>query len=102
MRVTIIDSQGTVVGDSALDRTALRELRSHRGRPEVLAAQRNGQGLAGVPGLSEAAPLPLGIRDEPSLLEANAETGRLTVRLELGGGRMPAVEVDRVYDPIER
>ena len=32
------------------------------------------------------------------------ETGRLTVRLELeaGGGRMPKIEVDRVYDPVER
>jgi hypothetical protein len=31
-------------------------------------------------------------------------TGQLTVRLGLepGGGRMPAVEVDRVYDPVER
>jgi hypothetical protein len=30
------------------------------------------------------------------------ETGRLTVYLELGGGRMPKIEVDRVYDPVER
>lgn len=32
------------------------------------------------------------------------ETGRLTVRLEFeaGGGRMPKIEVDRVYDPVER
>jgi hypothetical protein len=32
------------------------------------------------------------------------QTGQLTVRLELGGGRMPAVEVNRVYDrvPVER
>jgi hypothetical protein len=31
------------------------------------------------------------------------ETGQLTVRLalEFGGGRMPSVEVDRVYDPAE-
>jgi hypothetical protein len=31
------------------------------------------------------------------------ETGRLTVRLEIegGGGRMPKVEVDWVYDPVE-
>lgn len=33
----------------------------------------------------------------------SSETGRLTVRLEFepGGGRMPKVEVDRVYDPVE-
>ena len=32
------------------------------------------------------------------------ETGRLTVRLELepGGGRMPKVEVARVYDPVDQ
>jgi hypothetical protein len=30
------------------------------------------------------------------------DSGRLTVRLELGGGRMPTVEVDRVYEPVER
>jgi len=30
------------------------------------------------------------------------QTGQLTVRLELGGGRMPKVEVDRVYDPVEQ
>ena len=31
------------------------------------------------------------------------ETGQLTValELELGGGRLPKVEVDRVYDPVE-
>jgi hypothetical protein len=31
------------------------------------------------------------------------ETGRLTVHLEVepGGGRMPKIEVDRVYDPVE-
>ena len=33
----------------------------------------------------------------------SSETGQLTVRLalEFGGGRMPSVEVDRVYDPAE-
>lgn len=30
------------------------------------------------------------------------ETGRLTVRFELSGGRMPAIEIFRVYDPVER
>ena len=45
-RVTLIDSAGTVVGDSEFDDLALRRLENHAGRPEVEAARREGRGVA--------------------------------------------------------
>lgn len=46
MRVTVVDAQGRVVGDSSLDAVALAALPSHADRPEVRAAQQQGSGVA--------------------------------------------------------
>jgi len=43
-RVTLIDSTGTVVGDSEFDPPALGELENHLTRPEIQAALRTGVG----------------------------------------------------------
>ena len=43
-RVTLIDSNGHVVGDSEFDGQALQGLQNHATRPEVIAAKRNGVG----------------------------------------------------------
>lgn len=45
-RVTLIRSDGTVVGDSMVDRSALSQLDNHGARPEVLGAIRTGTGTA--------------------------------------------------------
>jgi signal transduction histidine kinase len=45
-RVTLIDSTGTVIGDSEFDDVALRSLENHGARPEVEAARREGNGVA--------------------------------------------------------
>jgi two-component system phosphate regulon sensor histidine kinase PhoR len=67
-RVTLIDSSGTVLGDSEFDSLAVRRLENHRTRPEVQAALRSGTGWnrrvsasAGDEELYVAARTPLGI-----------------------------------------
>lgn len=45
-RVTIIDSNGTVVGESAIPADRLATLDNHAGRPEVVAAVRDGVGTS--------------------------------------------------------
>lgn len=45
-RVTLIDSTGTVVGDSEFDGPALGKLENHADRPEVRAARARGTGRA--------------------------------------------------------
>lgn len=44
-RVTLIDSSGTVVGDSNFDTAGLRNLQNHSTRPEVIEARRTGIGI---------------------------------------------------------
>ena len=44
-RITIIDVDGRVIGDSEFDGLALRELESHARRPEVVEARRDGVGV---------------------------------------------------------
>ncbi|MEO7366403.1 MAG: histidine kinase dimerization/phospho-acceptor domain-containing protein, partial [Gemmatimonadaceae bacterium] len=44
-RVTLIDSSGTVVGDSNFDTAGLRSLQNHSTRPEVIEARRTGIGI---------------------------------------------------------
>ncbi len=44
VRVTIISSDGTVLGDTDLDGAALREVENHASRPEVMEAVRDGTG----------------------------------------------------------
>ena len=43
-RVTLIDSSGTVIGDSEFDGEALNQLENHAGRPEVVIARDSGVG----------------------------------------------------------
>ena len=44
-RITIIDVDGHVIGDSEFDGLALKELESHAKRPEVVEARRDGVGV---------------------------------------------------------
>jgi two-component system, OmpR family, phosphate regulon sensor histidine kinase PhoR len=45
-RVTIIDADGTVIGDSEFDRSGMRQLQNHSTRPEVIEAKRAGVGCS--------------------------------------------------------
>jgi two-component system phosphate regulon sensor histidine kinase PhoR len=54
-RVTLIDSSGTVVGDSDFDGENLRHLQNHSTRPEVMAAHRTGIGTIRRPSASRGA-----------------------------------------------
>jgi len=51
-RVTLIDSSGTVVGDSEFDGDGLRQLQNHSTRPEVVDAKRAGIGRSMRPSAS--------------------------------------------------
>jgi two-component system, OmpR family, phosphate regulon sensor histidine kinase PhoR len=44
IRVTVIAADGTVLGDTDLDGEALARIENHAGRPEVIAALRDGEG----------------------------------------------------------
>lgn len=45
-RVTLIDSTGTVVGDSEFDRAGIARLTNHLFRPEIMEASRSGTGMS--------------------------------------------------------
>ena len=45
-RVTVIDSNGVVIGDSEFDQEGRRRLENHSQRPEVLEARRTGRGTS--------------------------------------------------------
>lgn len=45
-RVTLVDSEGRVVGDSEFDGEPLSALQNHATRPEIVAANRTGTGMA--------------------------------------------------------
>jgi two-component system phosphate regulon sensor histidine kinase PhoR len=45
-RVTIIDREGRVLGDSSVDAAGLSAVENHAGRPEVVAAVRDGRGAS--------------------------------------------------------
>ncbi|HEU4878364.1 MAG TPA: hypothetical protein VFT21_02875, partial [Gemmatimonadaceae bacterium] len=45
-RVTLIDSAGTVVGDSEFDRAGIARLTNHLFRPEIMEASRSGTGMS--------------------------------------------------------
>ena len=51
-RVTLIDSSGTVVGDSEFDGDDLKSLQNHATRPEVIEAKRTGMGWSMRPSTS--------------------------------------------------
>jgi two-component system phosphate regulon sensor histidine kinase PhoR len=44
LRVTLIDGDGVVLGDSSMDRSKVPGMENHRGRPEVVAASVNEEG----------------------------------------------------------
>ncbi|HET6278575.1 MAG TPA: hypothetical protein VFG08_07320, partial [Candidatus Polarisedimenticolia bacterium] len=44
LRMTIVAADGTVLGDSDLNGIALRNVENHAGRPEIIAALRDGSG----------------------------------------------------------
>ena len=46
LRVTLVDAAGRVLGDSGVPLDALRQLESHADRPEIVAARRDGLGVA--------------------------------------------------------
>ena len=46
LRLTVIDSNGSVVGDSMVDEEELTELDDHRSRPEVIEALEQGLGVS--------------------------------------------------------
>jgi two-component system, OmpR family, phosphate regulon sensor histidine kinase PhoR len=46
VRVTVIDAEGKVLGDTDLDGAGLASVENHAGRPEVIEAMRNGTGRA--------------------------------------------------------
>ena len=45
-RVTLVDANGVVLGDSEFSGAALRALTNHNDRPEIVAARRDGQGFS--------------------------------------------------------
>ena len=45
-RVTLVDANGAVLGDSEFSGAALRALTNHNDRPEIIAARRDGQGAS--------------------------------------------------------
>jgi signal transduction histidine kinase len=52
-RVTLIDTNGTVIGDSDFDGEDLHHLQNHSTRPEVIAARRDGTGSSMRPSVSD-------------------------------------------------
>jgi two-component system phosphate regulon sensor histidine kinase PhoR len=46
-RVTLVDSSGTVIGDTEFGPDARRRLENHLNRPEIVAAREKGQGASG-------------------------------------------------------
>jgi two-component system phosphate regulon sensor histidine kinase PhoR len=46
VRVTLIEANGRVLGDSEINRGSLSAIENHRGRPEFIEAQTTGRGIA--------------------------------------------------------
>jgi signal transduction histidine kinase/HAMP domain-containing protein len=86
-RVTLIQPDGVVAGDSEFDGPALGRLENHRERPEVAAAQREGAGTA--------------IRRSPSTSNmeiygaVRAETGTARVSMSTGAHDIAVLRVQR-------
>lgn len=86
-RVTLIDSAGTVIGDSEFDDAALLLLENHGGRPEVREAMARGRGTA---------------------KRYSASTGRVEFKAAVRSGSMvvrlsaPAAELAPALDGIRR
>ena len=86
-RVTLIDSSGTVLGDSDFDGEALRHLENHSTRPEVVAAHRDGMGTIRRPSPSRG--------DEELYVAVRAGKGIARVSVATG-------TVDAIFDRAQR
>ncbi len=96
-RVTVIDGDGRVVGDSTFELAALAELDSHSDRPEVIEALDGGEGIArrfsqslGMEMLYIALPFKTGaiegvVRVARPLSEVEAAVERLRLALMIAG-----------------
>jgi two-component system phosphate regulon sensor histidine kinase PhoR len=76
-RITLIDPDGRVLGDSALDPTAITRLDSHRDRPEVAAALAGGEGV----GVGARVSRTLGESMHYAAVAYPTQQGRAVVRL---------------------
>jgi signal transduction histidine kinase/heme exporter protein D len=86
-RVTLIDSSGTVVGDSDFDGENLRHLQNHSTRPEVMAAHRTGIGTIRRPSASRG--------DEELYVAVKAGKGIARVSVA-------TLTVDAIFDRAQR
>jgi signal transduction histidine kinase len=74
-RVTLIDSSGTVIGDSDFDGDDLRHLQNHSTRPEVIAARRDGVGSSTRPSASAGDDeIYVALRGGPSVVRVSVAT----------------------------
>jgi signal transduction histidine kinase len=86
-RVTLIDSSGTVLGDSNFDGENLRHLQNHSTRPEVIAAHRDGMGTVRRPSPSRG--------DEELYVAVRAGKGIARISVATG-------TVDAIFDRAQR
>jgi Signal transduction histidine kinase len=86
-RVTLIDSNGVVVGDSKFNGDSLRHLQNHSNRPEVVEARRNGMGTSRRQSPSRG--------DEELYVAVRAGSG--VARVSVGTG-----SVDEIFDSARR
>jgi signal transduction histidine kinase len=86
-RVTLIDSSGTVLGDSDFDGEDLKHLQNHSTRPEVIAAHRTGIGTIRRPSASRG--------DEELYVAVRAGNGIARVSVATG-------TVDAIFDRAQR
>jgi signal transduction histidine kinase len=86
-RVTLIDSSGTVLGDSNFDGENLRHLQNHSTRPEVIAAHQSGMGTIRRPSASRG--------DEELYVAVQAGKGIARVSVATG-------TVDAIFDRAQR
>ena len=73
-RVTLVDSNGVVLGDSEFSGESLRALTNHNDRPEIVEARRTGQGSA-------------------ERLSPSEGVQELYVAVDAGGGRIARVSI---------
>ena len=81
-RVTLIDSGGTVLGDTEFSGPALAALQNHNNRPEVIAARASGEGSSERISPSEG--------DEELYVAVNAGRGRIA-RVSIGTSQLDAI-----------
>ena len=82
-RVTLIDSTGTVIGDSNFDGDDLHNLQNHSTRPEVIAARRDGVGSSMRPSVSAG--------DAEMYVAVRHGNGRQVVRVSVASTKFRAI-----------